>query len=117
MNGLDRMRWLMKMPMLSWMVMLCLLKSLSVTHAEDAVASLERETSALVIYNADMPASKKVAEHYGQLRGIPQHHLLGLSLSQEESISREDFKKALYEPIFAYLKKNCLLYTSPSPRD
>jgi len=106
MNGLDRMRWLMKMPMLSWMVMLCVLMSLSVTHAEDAVASLERETSALVIYNADMPASKKVAEHYSQLRGIPQQHLLGLSLSQEESISREDFKTSLYEPIFAYLKKN-----------
>ena len=49
---------------------------------------------------------KKVAEHYGQLRGIPQDHLLGLSLSQEESISREDFKTSLYEPIFAYLKKN-----------
>ena len=109
MNGLDRMRWLMKMPMLSWMIMLCLLKSLSVTHAEDAVASLESETSALVIYNADMPASKKVAEHYSQLRGIPEHHLLGLSLSQEESISREDFKTSLYEPIFAYLKKKRFL--------
>ena len=81
MNGFDRMRWLVKLPILSWMVMLCALMSLSVTHAEDAVASLERETSALVIYNADMPTSKKVAEHYGQLRGIPQQKSLALVLA------------------------------------
>ena len=105
MNGLDRMRWLMKMPMLSWMMMLCLLKSLSVTHAEDAVASLERNvgTSDLQCRHAYLKESRRA------LRSAARHPSAPSSWSFVEPGRihfEEDFKTSRYEPIFAYLKKN-----------
>ncbi|MEK9862806.1 MAG: hypothetical protein VW804_06575, partial [Verrucomicrobiota bacterium] len=74
-------------------------------QAQSPTESVALETSVLVVYNNQLPASREVAEHYAKRRNIPPHHLLGVRVSTEETISREDFQQQLYLPIFQYLKE------------
>lgn len=62
------------------------------------------EKSVVVIYNSAMPESKSVANHYADIRNIPENHLIGLELSKEETISRKDFNETLHDPLFQIFK-------------
>lgn len=57
----------------------------------------------LVVYNSELPISRSLAEHYAQLRGIAPERLLGLACSTEETITRAQFDRTLYDPINRYL--------------
>jgi uncharacterized protein (TIGR03790 family) len=62
------------------------------------------EKSVVVIYNSAMPESKSVANHYADIRNIPENQLIGLELSKEETISRKDFNETLHDPLFQIFK-------------
>ena len=56
-----------------------------------------RET--LVIFNSSSPASVSLAQVYAGLREIPKDRLFGLPLSNEETITRDEFESTLREPL------------------
>ncbi|MBK1883220.1 TIGR03790 family protein [Luteolibacter pohnpeiensis] len=53
----------------------------------------------VVVYNANQPDSKKLAEVYRDARNIPQDHLIGLELSAEQDISYDEYQKTLVAPL------------------
>src|SRR5271165_5432408 len=49
----------------------------------------------VVVYNTRVAESKSVAEHYAEVRQVPDGQVLGLDLPDNETISRADFHDRL----------------------
>jgi uncharacterized protein (TIGR03790 family) len=62
----------------------------------------------VVVYNAKMPGSKGVAEHYAQVRQVPKKQIFGLDLSTNEEISRAEFTSSLQVPLAKKLESSGL---------
>jgi uncharacterized protein (TIGR03790 family) len=71
-------------------------------------ASAESGESVVLIYNANVPDSKKVADHYAKRRNVPEQQVLGLELPTGETMSREDYVSNLQKPLFRFLEKQNL---------
>jgi uncharacterized protein (TIGR03790 family) len=59
----------------------------------------------LVIANSRMPGSVDIAQYYMEKRNIPKSHLLKLSLSLKETMSREEYDRKLKKPVLAALSR------------
>jgi uncharacterized protein (TIGR03790 family) len=57
----------------------------------------------VVIYNNRMPGSKLVAEHYAQMRRVPEAQIYGLDLPITEEMTRAEFRDALQFPLASRL--------------
>lgn len=55
----------------------------------------------VVVYNGTSPESKELALYYAKKRGIAEDHLVALQTSQEETISRAEFKNTIEDPLHA----------------
>ena len=49
----------------------------------------------VVVYNKRLPESKIVAEHYAQVRHVPEQQIYGFDLTTNEEISRLEFRDSL----------------------
>lgn len=67
----------------------------------------------VVIYNDRSPESKRVAEYYAEKRQVPKEQVIGLHLSKEEIITRDDYRKELAEPLWKILLDRKLFTLSP----
>src|ERR1700736_4273768 len=70
---------------------------LLITIAEAAEQPLAAAT--IVLYNKAAPDSVQLARFYAQQRGIARDHLVGLTCSAEEEISREDYDANIAGPL------------------
>jgi uncharacterized protein (TIGR03790 family) len=57
----------------------------------------------VVIYNNRMPGSKLVAEHYAQMRQVPEAQVYGFDLPVTEEMTRAEFGDALQFPLASRL--------------
>jgi len=57
----------------------------------------------VVIYNNRMPGSKVVAEHYAQMRQVPESQVYGFDLPITEEMTRAEFENALQFPLASRL--------------
>ena len=55
--------------------------------------------STIVVYNKTASDSTELAKFYAQQRGIAPDHLVGLTCSTEEEISREEYETNIAEPL------------------
>lgn len=55
--------------------------------------------STIVVYNQTASDSIELAKFYAQQRGIARDHLVGLTCSTEEEISREEYEATIAEPL------------------
>jgi uncharacterized protein (TIGR03790 family) len=55
--------------------------------------------STIVIYNKAVPDSVALAKFYAQQRSIARDHIIGLTCSTEEEISRDDYDTTIAEPM------------------
>lgn len=78
-------------------VIVLLLATLFSTRAEDGNA-------VVVVYNSKMPASKSLAEYYAEKRHVPSNQVIGFPLPEKETISREEYRKQLVEPLLQKLE-------------
>ena len=62
-----------------------------------------------VVYNSTLQESKSVAEHYAKSRNVPANNLIGLPLSKNHTISRDEFIKTLEQPLVKTLEKKKIL--------
>src|SRR3954470_5321248 len=53
----------------------------------------------IVVFNQDIPESVELAKFYGQQRGIARDHLVGLSVSKTEEISRDEYDTMIRDPL------------------
>ncbi len=60
-------------------------------------------SSVVVVYNTKLPESQRVAEYYAERRQVPKEQLIGLELPTDETMSREDYRKKLEEPLWQAL--------------
>ena len=70
---------------------------LLITIAEAAEQPLAAAT--IVLYNKAAPDSVQLARFYAQQRGIARDHLVGLTCSAEEEISREEYDTTIANPL------------------
>ena len=63
----------------------------------------EDSSSVVVVYNTKSPESQRVAEYYAERRQVPKEQLIGLELPTDETMSREDYRKKLEEPLWQSL--------------
>ena len=68
-----------------------------ITIAEAAEQPLAAAT--IVLYNKAAPDSVQLAKFYAQQRGIARDHLVGLTCSTEEEISREEYDTTIADPL------------------
>jgi len=59
---------------------------------------------AVVVYNTKMPESKALAIYYARKRNVPERQIIGLPLSQFESITRKEFTETLQKPLLKKLE-------------
>jgi uncharacterized protein (TIGR03790 family) len=72
--------------------------------------------SVVVVYNSSLPASKSVAEHYAQSRSIPSDQVFGFPMSEKETISREEYRTQIAEPLLKKLEDQKWWVFKPSLR-
>ena len=60
----------------------------------------------VVVYNSKLPESREVAEHYAAMRQVPPTQVVGLALTTNEVISRNEFTQMLQQPLADRLEKN-----------
>ncbi len=53
----------------------------------------------VVIYNATVPESKSVADHYADVRSVPTNQVFGFALSTGGDMSRAEFRDMLLTPL------------------
>src|SRR6267378_7925245 len=56
-------------------------------------------TSTIVVYNKAAPDSPELARFYAKQRGIASDHIVGLSCSTDEEITREEYDAHIAEPL------------------
>jgi uncharacterized protein (TIGR03790 family) len=59
----------------------------------------------IVVFNQDVPESVELAKFYAQKRGIARDHLVGLSVSRTEEISRDEYDTMIRNPLRAVFKE------------
>lgn len=59
----------------------------------------------IVVFNQDVPESVELAKFYAQKRGIAEDHLVGLSVSRTEEISRDEYDMMIRNPLRAAFKE------------
>jgi uncharacterized protein (TIGR03790 family) len=59
----------------------------------------------IVVFNQDIPESVELAKFYAQKRGIVRDHLVGLSVSKTEEISRLEYDTMIRDPLREIFKE------------
>ncbi|HEY3762770.1 MAG TPA: TIGR03790 family protein [Verrucomicrobiae bacterium] len=62
----------------------------------------------VVVYNKNMPDSRDVADHYAQMRHVPESQVYGFDLTTNETMSRAAFHDSLQVPLAKRLERQGL---------
>ncbi|MCD6048817.1 MAG: hypothetical protein K0Q55_220, partial [Verrucomicrobia bacterium] len=81
------------------------------------IARADEGAEVVVVYNDRSPESKRVAEYYAEKRQVPKEQVIGLHLSKEEIITREDYRKELEEPLWKVLLDRKLFVLRPDANE
>jgi uncharacterized protein (TIGR03790 family) len=77
----------------------------SVSASTGALAEKPLAPLTVVVFNKDVPESAELAKFYAQKRGIARDHLVGLSVSKTEEISRDEYDTMIRDPLRAIFKE------------
>ena len=89
--------------------LLCLLTAFFLTR-QLALAGGEE---VVVVYNANLPDSKMVAEHYAAARSVPAKQVFSFALPTNEVMSRVEFMDSLQKPLARKLESSGLWKFGP----
>jgi uncharacterized protein (TIGR03790 family) len=76
-----------------------------VVWAPVALAEKPLAPATIVVFNKDIPESVALAKFYAEKRGIARDHLVGLSVSRTEEISRDEYDTMIRNPLRAAFKE------------
>ncbi len=100
--------------------MVILLLAMAALPLTGSAAGMEEDpitpgSSVLVVYNSSMEASRRIAEHYASLRGVPESQVVGFEMPQREEISRGEYQQLIEEPLSTFLVEKDLMVTRRDP--
>src|SRR3954470_9828821 len=75
------------------------------TAATTVFAEKSLAPATIVVFNKDVPESVELAKFYAQKRGIARDHLVPLSISKTEEISRDEYDTMIRDPLRAVFKQ------------
>ena len=101
--GFVRLKFLWSLDVGAWMLERSFLM-LFLALALNARAEQPLAESTIVVYNKTASDSTELAKFYAQQRGIAPDHLVGLTCSTEEEISREEYDANIAEPLLEIFK-------------
>ncbi|MEY2494525.1 MAG: hypothetical protein QOJ45_1017 [Verrucomicrobiota bacterium] len=81
-------------------VVICLALSTRLISAEIPLAPVT-----IVVFNKDVPESIELAKYYAKKRGIAADHLVGLTCSKAEEISRDEYDLTIRDPLRAIFQE------------
>jgi uncharacterized protein (TIGR03790 family) len=73
--------------------------------ASPALAEKPLAPATIVVFNKDVPESVELAKFYAQARSIASDHLVGLSASKTEEISRDEYDTMIRDPLRRVFKE------------
>jgi uncharacterized protein (TIGR03790 family) len=76
-----------------------------VSATSPAFADKPLAPATIVVFNKDVPESVELAKFYAEKRGIARDHLVGLSVSKTEEISRDEYDTMIRDPLRAVFKE------------
>ena len=68
----------------------------------------------IVVYNATVPESQKVAAYYAQKRRIPPGNLVGVKVPDWEDLTRQEYDQQLVPPIWQKVVEMRRMYKNPA---
>ena len=89
-------------------LLLCVTTDLRAAGAGDSV---------VVVFNKNLPDSKKLAEYYAEKRGVPAGQLFGVDVNAaSEVMTRAQFRDQLQNPLFQWLVRQKLFTPNPQKK-
>src|ERR1035438_1423776 len=67
----------------------------------------------VIVYNAEDPDSKPLADYYARKRGVPTNQICEISIPVSDTISRKQFNEKIRDPIWRFLTHRGLLQQEP----
>ncbi len=67
----------------------------------------------VIVYNAEDPDSKPLADYYARKRGVPTNQICEISIHAGETISRQEFNDKVRDPIWRFLTHEGFLQQEP----
>src|ERR1017187_375596 len=67
----------------------------------------------VIVYNAQDPDSKPLADYYARKRGVPTNQICEISIQVTDTISRKEFNDKVRDPIWRFLTHRGLLQQEP----
>jgi uncharacterized protein (TIGR03790 family) len=89
------------------LVVACLVGTPCVTSADDLAKRV------VIVYNADDPDSRPLADYYALKRGVPTNQICGISIRVSETITRQEFNDKVRDPLWQFLIHQGLLLQEP----
>ena len=87
--------------------------ALTVSAGGGALFAAEPGDAVVVIYNAQLPESKGVADYYAARRHVPENQIIGLKLPTTETMTRGEYRDELENPLLHFLDAEKLLVFEP----
>jgi uncharacterized protein (TIGR03790 family) len=67
----------------------------------------------VIVYNAEDPESKPLADYYARKRGVPTNQICEINASVADTISRQEFNERIRDPIWKFLTHEGFLQQEP----
>src|SRR5438067_387805 len=67
----------------------------------------------VIVYNAEDPDSKPLADYYARKRGVPTNQICEIRSHVADTISRQEFNEKVRDPIWRFLTHGGLLQQEP----
>ena len=69
--------------------------------------------SVVIVYNAEDPESKPLADYYARKRGVPTNQICEIDAHVTDTISRQEFNEKIRDPIWKFLTHQGFLQQEP----
>jgi uncharacterized protein (TIGR03790 family) len=78
-----------------------------------AVVATDLAERVVIVYNAEDPESRPLADYYAQKRGVPTNQICGIDIRVSETISRQEYNEKIRDSIGRFLTRAGLLDQEP----
>lgn len=85
----------------------------TIVNARAGAAEDDRARRTVIVFNEEEPESRPLAEYYAQRRGVPTNQLCSIRVRPVETITRQEYKERIREPLERFLGRAALLIQEP----
>ncbi|HUJ72036.1 MAG TPA: TIGR03790 family protein [Verrucomicrobiae bacterium] len=87
--------------------------SVALVWLPHVVVAADLAERVVIVYNAEDPESRPLADYYAQKRGVPTNQICGIDIRVSETISRQEYNEKIRDPVGRFLTRAGLLEQEP----